>query len=50
MHDHEHIHRLCRKWEAKHVVLIAIDGWGAYSVPQADIPNIRKLMEKDAIH
>ena len=34
------------KWEAKHVILIAIDGWGAYSVPQADIPNIRKLMEK----
>lgn len=31
---------------AKHVVLIAIDGWGAYSVPKADIPNIRSLMEE----
>lgn len=31
--------------KAKHVVLIALDGWGAYSVPKADIPNIRALME-----
>lgn len=31
---------------AKHVVLIALDGWGAYSVPKAhDIPNIKWLME-----
>ena len=28
------------KRQAKHVVLIALDGWGAYSVPKADIPNI----------
>ena len=33
------------KWRAKHVVLIAIDGWGAYSVPKAKIPHIRSLME-----
>ena len=32
------------KWRAKHVVLIAIDGWGAYSVPKAKIPHIRSLM------
>ena len=24
------------KRQAKHVVLIALDGWGAYSVPKAD--------------
>lgn len=30
----------------KHVILIGIDGWGAYSVPKAhDIPNIRWMME-----
>lgn len=33
------------KWKAKHVVLIGIDGWGAYSVPKADIPNIKSLMD-----
>lgn len=33
------------KPKAKHVVLIALDGWGAYSVPKADIPNIRSLMD-----
>lgn len=36
------------KWKAKHVVLIALDGWGAYSLPKAnpnDIPNIRSLMD-----
>lgn len=32
--------------KAKHVVMIALDGWGAYSVPKAkNIPNIRQLME-----
>ena len=31
--------------KAAHVLLIGIDGWGAYSVPKAhDIPNIRQLM------
>lgn len=32
--------------KAKHVVLIAVDGWGAYSVPKADIPNIGALMRQ----
>ena len=31
---------------ASHVVLIAIDGWGAYSVPKARIPHIRSVMER----
>ena len=36
-----------KKWRAKHVVIIGIDGWGAYSVPKAEhIPNIRMLMEQ----
>lgn len=29
---------------ARHVVMIGIDGWGAYSINKAQIPNIRKLM------
>ena len=32
------------KWKAKHVVLIGLDGWGAYSVEKANIPNIKQLM------
>lgn len=33
------------KPKAKHVVLIALDGWGAYSVPKAkDVPHISQLM------
>lgn len=33
------------KQKAKHVVLIGLDGWGAYSIPKADIPNIKQLMK-----
>lgn len=33
------------QWKAKHVVLIGIDGWGSYSIPKAEIPNIRCLMD-----
>ena len=29
---------------AKHVVLIGLDGWGAYSVEKADMPHVKKLM------
>ena len=32
------------KGKAKHVVLIGLDGWGAYSVPKAEIPTIKQLM------
>lgn len=35
-----------KKWRAKHVVLIALDGWGAYSVLKGDIPNIKRLMDE----
>ena len=34
------------KWKAKHVVLIGLDGWGAYSVNKAEMPNVKKLMEE----
>ena len=29
----------------KHVILIGLDGWGAYSVPKANMPNVKKLMD-----
>ena len=33
-----------QNWKADHVFLIGLDGWGAYSVPKADIPHIKQLM------
>lgn len=30
---------------AGHVVFIGLDGWGSYSLPQADMPNVKALME-----
>ena len=36
------------KDKAKHVVFIGLDGWGAYSLPKADMPNGKKLMEDGA--
>lgn len=36
------------KARAGHVVLIGLDGWGAYSLPKADMPNVKKLMENGA--
>lgn len=34
------------KPKAKHVVFIGLDGWGAYSVPTADMPTLKKLMRQ----
>lgn len=34
------------KGRAKHVVLIGLDGWGAYSVEKAEMPNVKKLMSE----
>lgn len=34
------------KPKAKHVVYIGLDGWGAYSMPKADMPTVKSLMEK----
>ena len=34
--------------EPVHVVVFGLDGWGAYCVEQADMPNIRSLMENGA--
>lgn len=31
---------------AKHVVLIGLDGWGGYSMPKADMPNVKELIRK----
>ena len=36
------------EWKAKHVILIGIDGWGAYSLDKAKVPNIRFLMDSGA--
>lgn len=33
------------KQRAEHVILIGLDGWGAYSVPKAEMPNVYALME-----
>lgn len=38
------------KWKAEHVVLIGLDGWGAYSVEKADIPNTKSLMENGELY
>lgn len=38
----------CRKapeWKAEHVFVIGLDGWGAYSVVKADMPNVKALMD-----
>ncbi len=34
--------------KAEHVILIGLDGWGAYSVGKADMPNTKKLMQEGA--
>lgn len=39
---------MAAKWKAKHVVLIGLDGWGAYSVEKAEIPNLKKMMSAGA--
>lgn len=33
------------KEKAGHVILIGLDGWGAYSVPKAEMPNVKQVME-----
>ena len=39
---------MAAKWKAKHVVMIGLDGWGAYSVNKADMLNVKKLMNEGA--
>ncbi len=31
-------------WKAEHVFVIGIDGWGAYCMEKADMPNVKSLM------
>lgn len=33
----------------KHVVLIGLDGWGAYSMPKADMPTVKSLMKAGSV-
>lgn len=35
-------------WKAKHVILIGLDGWGAYSVEKADMPTVKEMMKNGA--
>lgn len=32
------------QWKAEHVFIIGLDGWGAYSLEKADMPNVKALM------
>lgn len=32
----------------KHVIFIGLDGWGGYSMPAADMPTVKNLMENGA--
>lgn len=34
-----------RRSKAEHVIIVGLDGWGAYSVPKADMPNVKALMD-----
>lgn len=34
-----------QNWKANHVFLIGLDGWGAYSVEKAEMPNVKSLMD-----
>lgn len=34
--------------KVKHVVLIGCDGFGAYALPEADMPNLKKMMNEGA--
>lgn len=31
-----------------HIVFIGLDGWGAYTMPKADMPNVKALMDRGA--
>lgn len=33
---------------AEHVILIGLDGWGSHSLPEADMPAVKRLMENGA--
>lgn len=32
----------------EHVIFIGLDGWGGYSLPKADMPNLKALMDQGA--
>lgn len=34
-----------KRSKAEHVIIVGLDGWGAYSVPKADMPNVKALMD-----
>lgn len=34
--------------QPSHIVFIGLDGWGAYTMPKADMPNVKALMDRGA--
>lgn len=34
--------------QVKHVILIGVDGFGAYAIPQANMPNLKQMMKTGA--
>lgn len=34
-----------KRSKAEHVIIVGLDGWGAYSIPKADMPNVKALMD-----
>ena len=37
-------------WKPKHVILVGLDGFGAYAVPKANMPHFKKLMKEGAFN
>lgn len=37
---------LAARPKAKHVIYIGLDGWGAYTMPRADMPTVKALMDR----
>lgn len=35
---------------AEHVILIGLDGWGSYSLPEADMPAVKHLWRTEPTH
>lgn len=40
--------KIHKKAAPRHVILIGLDGWGGYSMPKADMPNVKQQMARGA--
>lgn len=34
--------------QPEHIIFIGLDGWGSYTMPKADMPNVKSLMDRGA--